>query len=161
MGWEWNCTRIVTVALLCAACGSDELGETGQGADFNEFGDDSPWDRFSPNASCGERDNRFASETEAYVDGGWIRGEYQEGDILSWQGIPFAATTGGENRFRPPQPVDCWNGVRDARSFGSSCAQLGLAGDEDCLTVNVWRPRQESETPRPVMVWIYGGANIA
>lgn len=85
-----------------------------------------------------------------------------------WRGIPYAASTGGVNRFRSPQPVEPWDGVRFARDFGPIASQdrgafaPGLGGlggsSEDCLTLNVIAPRLESPRLRPVMIFIHGGA---
>ncbi|KAF7184076.1 hypothetical protein CNMCM7691_004635 [Aspergillus felis] len=42
-------------------------------------------------------------------------------DITVWKGIPFAATTGGQNRWKAPQPASPWNGTLDARNWGPVC----------------------------------------
>lgn len=93
-----------------------------------------------------------------------------------FRGIPFAAPPVGELRWREPQPVKAWNGIRDAGGFGSPCAQVSTdwnaqaaaAGSEDCLFLNVWTPKwpvQSSQPGRatalPVMFWIHGGANTS
>ena len=88
--------------------------------------------------------------------------------MLSFKGIPFAAPPVGDLRWKPPQPVTPWTGVRPATAYGSDCMQLPFPGDaaplgtppaEDCLVVNVWRPADAS-TKLPVMVWIYGGGFV-
>jgi para-nitrobenzyl esterase len=89
------------------------------------------------------------------------------GNVDIYKGIPFAAPPVGEFRWRPPQPVTPWKGVRDASNFGPSCAQSGWGGQpgtisegssEDCLYLNVWRPANaKSGAKLPVMVWIHGG----
>ncbi|MES2169624.1 MAG: carboxylesterase family protein, partial [Actinomycetota bacterium] len=88
-----------------------------------------------------------------------------------WRGIPFAAPPVGDLRFRKPFPVVPWTGVRDASEFGDVPMQdrkgqfVGVDGksvmSEDCLTVNVIVPAAPADAPRPVMVWIYGGAYSA
>src|SRR4030042_1275331 len=81
-----------------------------------------------------------------------------------WKGIPYAAPPEGELRFRAPQPKPAWSGVLDAGSYGDQCMQV-LAGDkarkhmsEDCLYLNVWRPKQSGSFPG--MVRIHGGGFI-
>lgn len=84
-----------------------------------------------------------------------------------WRGIPFAAPPVGPLRWRAPQPVEPWQGVRIADRFSAaswqnseSCQQIG-GGDpgqfsEDCLYLNVWSPAEREKT-LPVMVWLHGG----
>ena len=105
------------------------------------------------------------------LDSGRIAGE-TAGDIMIFRGIPYAAPPVGELRWRVPQKVAPWNGVRDATKFGLPCPQgsLGNVKDitryagapeptgEDCLTLNVWAPAHASHAA--VMVWIHGGASI-
>ena len=104
------------------------------------------------------------------VTGGQIRGAYAGGnpDIVAFRGVPYAAPPVGDLRWKPPQPVVGWDGVRDAAAPGPICMQTGPAWvrapgadeddpeSEDCLFLNIWAPRQIRE-PRPVMVWIHGG----
>ncbi|RAK89654.1 carboxylesterase [Aspergillus costaricaensis CBS 115574] len=78
-------------------------------------------------------------------------------DIAFWKGIPYAATTGGENRWKPPQSAPSWNGTLKATSFGPSCPSLS-AGDgvsEDCLSINIWSPATATDAKLPVMLWSY------
>jgi para-nitrobenzyl esterase len=107
--------------------------------------------------------SRFPQKVE--VDSGALQGAVADG-VLSFKGIPFAAPPVGDLRWRPPQPVPAWSGVRLATSYGHDCMQLpvpsdaaplGTPPDEDCLVLNVWRPAEASSRPLPVMVWIYGG----
>lgn len=93
-----------------------------------------------------------------------------EGDVSVFKGIPFAAPPVGEFRWRPPQPVKPWEGVRDASQFGASCAQGGWGAapgtiqqgsSEDCLFLNLWTPASANANAKlPVMVWIHGGAFV-
>ncbi len=95
------------------------------------------------------------------VTGGAVRGAVSAGDagIVAFKGIPFAAPPVGDLRWRPPEPVVGWEGVRDGSESGAICIQNGgqnVTQDEDCLFLNVWAPRETSE-PRPVLFWIHGG----
>ncbi len=90
-----------------------------------------------------------------------------EGSSAVFKGIPFAAPPVGEFRWRPPQPVKKWTGVRDASKYAVNPAQAGWGAKpgtiaegsgEDCLYLNVWKPANVSAKAKlPVMVWIYGG----
>jgi para-nitrobenzyl esterase len=100
------------------------------------------------------------------VDGGLVRGKQWNGGLL-FRGIPFAAPPLGPLRWKPPQPVRAWSGVRDSLEQPASCVQPDqgwnhsdfLIGNEDCLTLDVRTP---SLTGRlPVLVWIHGGSNRA
>ena len=108
-----------------------------------------------------------AAVDEASIDSGRLRGAVA-GKVVAFKGIPFAAPPAGANRWRPPQPVAPWTGVRPALEFGSDCMQLPFPSDaaplgtkpnEDCLYLNVWAPVARS-AKLPVMVWIYGGGFV-
>ena len=108
--------------------------------------------------------------TTAATGTGDVRGRIEKG-IRVFRGIPYAAPAGGDHRWREPQPVVPWDGVRDCAEFGPICPQAEIPGvkspassmlqDEDCLNLNVWTPAEspaEAGTGLPVMVWIHGGA---
>ena len=100
---------------------------------------------------------------------GSVRG-VTEADVSVFKGIPFAAPPVGEFRWRPPQPIKAWDGVRDASKFGSNCAQAGWGAapgtisegsSEDGLYLNLWLPAGTKPGAKlPVMVWIHGGAFV-
>jgi para-nitrobenzyl esterase len=93
------------------------------------------------------------------VTGGMIQGVVEE-DMMIFKGIPFAAPPVGELRWKAPQPVIPWEGVRAADKFGPSpISGMGAQQDssEDCLYLNVWTPAKSMKEKLPVMVWIYGG----
>lgn len=100
------------------------------------------------------------------VDGGSVRGKEWNGGYL-FRGIPFAAPPVGELRWKPPQPVLPWKGVRDATAQPASCVQNDqgwnysdyVIGKEDCLTLDVRTPAMTGKLP--VLVWIHGGSNRA
>ena len=92
---------------------------------------------------------------------GAVRGVV-EGDMLAFKGIPYARPPVGQLRWKPTEAAEGWSGVRDGSRFGAICPQIigqEVKGDEDCLTVNVWRPRVKPAQPLPVMVWLTGGGN--
>jgi para-nitrobenzyl esterase len=92
---------------------------------------------------------------------GAIRGAV-EGGTLAFKGIPYAEPPLGQLRWKPPQPATPWQGIRDGSQYSAICPQIvgkDVKGDEDCLYVNVWRPREKSENPLPVMIWLTGGGN--
>lgn len=99
------------------------------------------------------------------VEQGALVGRRDDG-VVSFKGIPYAAPPVGPLRWRAPQPLEPWQGDRDAGSVGALCIQPPPNGDpgvgpppmsEDCLTLNIWMPETRSEGPLPVMVWIHGG----
>lgn len=95
------------------------------------------------------------------TDSGVISGVY-EGDMQAFKGIRYARAPVGDLRWRAPLPPEPWAGVRAAKDFGPVCPQLAgktFVGAEDCLTLNIWRPRHPPANPMPVMVWLTGGGN--
>jgi para-nitrobenzyl esterase len=94
-------------------------------------------------------------------------------EVRVFKGIPFAAPPVGDLRWRPPQPVKSWPGVRAADKFSANCMQRQAGGgafppyggdrsatemSEDCLYLNVYTTAASANDRRPVMVWIHGGA---
>ena len=82
-------------------------------------------------------------------------------------GIPYAVPPVGNLRWTPPQPFGKWHGVFQAKQFGNFCTQPesgSTFGSEDCLTLNVYTPREKKNQNKhhglPVMVWIHGGSLV-
>lgn len=114
------------------------------------------------------------------VSGGRLRGVPSEnGHVLVYKGVPYAAAPVGDLRFRAPQPVTPWEGVKTADTFGNICIQPGSAEgtfywreffweglpeqSEDCLYLNVWAPAGtvgKRGAALPVAMWIHGGAFV-
>lgn len=114
---------------------------------------------------------------------GVLRGIESAG-VGRYLGVPYGADTSGANRFRPPQPVEPWTGVRDAFTFGDSAPQIdtrtisggsmlevlellypregwpveGGGMSEDCLRLNVWAPAGAERLP--VVLWLHGGGFV-
>lgn len=92
---------------------------------------------------------------------GAIRGT-TEGKTLAFKGIPYAKPPVGLLRWRAPEAPIPWHGIRDGSRFGLVCPQLvgkEVIGNEDCLTLNVWRPQRIQSKPLPVMIFLTGGGN--
>lgn len=100
---------------------------------------------------------------------GLVRG-VEAGETWAYLGVPFAAPPTGDLRWKPPAPATCRPEALLADSFPAKCPQKAQSqtgagsydedSDEDCLYLNVWRPKDEAE-PRAVMVFIHGGAFTA
>jgi para-nitrobenzyl esterase len=113
--------------------------------------------------------NAFA--VQATIANGVIEGNYNtHSGIQTYFGVPFAKPPVGNLRWKAPQPPDNWKGVKQTKKFGPRPMQTIVFGDmnsrsdgvsEDCLYLNVWTPAQRNTKDLPVLVYFYGGGNVA
>jgi para-nitrobenzyl esterase len=111
----------------------------------------------------------FAQKQIKIADG-LLEGVTEKSGVHSFKGIPFAQPPIGDLRWKEPQPVNKWAGVRKCDAFGYNAMQKKVFGDmgfrsagmsEDCLYLNVWVPAKASKEKLPVLVYFYGGGFVA
>ena len=97
---------------------------------------------------------------------GRVKGFEDSFKTWSWKAIPYARPPVGDLRWKAPQAPDSWSKTREETEFCSKCPQFSttetgtiIAGSEDCLCLNIWRP-QSADTSLPVYFWIHGGSNV-
>jgi para-nitrobenzyl esterase len=105
------------------------------------------------------------------VDSGWLEGTANSSSTVRiFRGVPFAAPPVADLRWKAPQPVTPWDGVRKADEYGPHCMQGKVFSDinprgtemsEDCLYLNIWAPAKASTEKLPVYLWFYGGGFAA
>jgi para-nitrobenzyl esterase len=109
--------------------------------------------------------NSDAEAPRVQTANGTLEGVNASG-VKIFKGVPFAKPPVGNLRWREPQPVEAWTGVRKADKFGPRPMQLPLFSDmmfrsdgvsEDCLYLNVWTPAKSSAERLPVLVYFFGG----
>lgn len=105
------------------------------------------------------------------IRNGIIEGNYDtKTGIQKYFGIPFAKPPVGDLRWKAPQKLDNWTGVKETKAFGPRPVQKLIFGDmnsrsagvsEDCLYLNVWTPASRNTKNLPVLIYFYGGGNVA
>ncbi len=115
-------------------------------------------------------ENQVISDLDAQIvttPRGKLRGLYKDGTYI-FRGIKYADA----RRFRLPQPVQPWDGVKDAFSYGCICPNITTAlpgdqfvaphaygpQDEHCQYLNIWTQSIQPGVKKPVVFWIHGGA---
>ena len=95
---------------------------------------------------------------------------FEEDGVKKFLGVPFAQAPVGELRWKAPQPVQAWEGVREAKRFGDDPMQLDVFGDmafrgsgrsEDCLYLNIWTTAATTADALPVLIYFNGGGLMA
>jgi len=118
---------------------------------------------------CAQGSNAFP--VQAHTDKGIIEGNYDTNTgIQTYFGVPFAKPPVGNLRWKAPQPMEPWEGVKITKAFGPRPMQTNVFGDmksrsagvsEDCLYLHIWTPAKRNTEKLPVLVYYYGGGNVA
>ncbi|MFV5697131.1 carboxylesterase/lipase family protein [Flavobacterium sp. ZT3R17] len=116
-------------------------------------------------------ENQNAFPVQITTANGIIEGEFDvKTNIQSFKGIPFAQPSVGNLRWKAPQALTNWTGVKQTKKFGPRAIQSNVFGDmgfrsdgtsEDCLYLNVWSPAKSANEKLPVLVYFYGGGFAA
>ena len=115
--------------------------------------------------------DNFGLPVQVRTTAGTVEGTFDtRSGIQQFLAVPFAAPPVGDLRWRAPQPLTPWEGVREAKAFGPRAVQPPVFGDmdfrsagmsEDCLYLNVWSPAESADAALPVLVYFYGGGFVA
>lgn len=120
-------------------------------------------------STSAQGNNGFA--VQATIENGIIEGNYDtKTGIQKYFGVPFAKPPVGGLRWKAPQPPENWKGVKETKIYSPRPMQKVVFGDmnsrssgvsEDCLYLNVWTPAKRNTKNLPVLVYFYGGGNVA
>ena len=115
--------------------------------------------------------DNYAFAVQVTTQNGMIEGNFDtKSGIQKYFGVPFAKPPVGNLRWKAPQPLENWTGVKETKRFGPRPMQAVVYGDmnsrsngisEDCLYLNVWTPANRNTKNLPVLVYFYGGGNVA
>ncbi len=95
---------------------------------------------------------------------------FEEDGVKKYLGVPFAQAPVGDLRWKAPQPVQAWEGIREAKQFGDDPMQPNVFGDmnfrgpgrsEDCLYLNIWTTAATTADALPVLIYFNGGGLMA
>ena len=122
---------------------------------------------FAVLVSCTQQKEAVTLEVKTQY--GVLQG-FEEDGVKKFLGVPFAQAPVGELRWKAPQPVQSWEGVRSAKQFGDDPMQLNIFGDmsfrgpgrsEDCLYLNIWTTAATTADAMPVLIYFNGGGLMA
>ena len=116
-------------------------------------------------SACTQKEVTLQVETKYGV----VEGIEEDG-VKKFLGVPFAQAPVGELRWKAPQPVQAWEGIREAKAFADDPMQPNIFGDmnfrgsgrsEDCLYLNIWTTAKTTGDRLPVLIYFNGGGLMA
>ncbi|MCF0160472.1 MAG: carboxylesterase family protein [Bacteroidaceae bacterium] len=117
--------------------------------------------------SCDEKKAEMTLQVQTQQ--GVLEG-FEEDGVKKFFGVPFATPPTGDLRWKAPQPMTAWEGVREAKAFGNDPMQPNIFGDmnfrgparsEDCLYLNIWTPAKSADEGLPILIYFNGGGLMA